>query len=67
MFVNTIKYNGEKTKMDMKNIQRKERNKLFTVVLTMRITKEDSEFLREKNISPQGLFRESISDLKKKV
>ena len=37
----------------------------LSVILTLRITQEDSNFLREKKISPQGLFREAISDLRK--
>ena len=48
--------------MDMKKIQRIES---YAIVLTLRISKTDSEFLKEKNISPQALFREAISDLRK--
>lgn len=50
--------------MNIENI--KTRNPL-KVVLTMRISEEDSDFLRKNKISPQGLFRESITDLKKEL
>ena len=49
--------------MDMEKIQRRE-NK-FSEVLTMRITEMDSNFLKTNNISPQGLLREAIKDLRK--
>ena len=34
-------------------------------VLTIRISEKDSKFLRENRVSPSGLFRESIKDLRK--
>ena len=50
--------------MEIKNIiQRKSEKK--SVVITLRLTKSQSDWLKEKNYSPNGIFQEAILDLKK--
>lgn len=44
-----------------KIIKRKSEKK--SVVLTLRITKTESEWLKKKNYSPNGIFREALKDL----
>lgn len=49
--------------MELKNIQRKE---LKTIVISIRTTKKDSKWMRDKNISPSKLFHEALNELKEK-
>lgn len=48
--------------MDIKKLQRK-RKQRKDVVVSLRITKEDSKWLREKNISLTALFITALREL----
>jgi len=50
--------------MELKKIQRKERK---DVGVTLRITKNTSEWLKEMNISPQRLFDEAVKELQEGI
>ncbi len=50
--------------MDLEKIQRRKSEKKSEII-TLRITKSQSDWLRKKNYSPNGIFREAISDLQK--
>ncbi|MBU0467190.1 MAG: hypothetical protein KKD94_05545 [Nanoarchaeota archaeon] len=47
--------------MKINEIQRKERK---SVVLTFRITLEQSKWMKEKNISPSLLFNKALQEIK---
>ena len=49
--------------MEIQKIQKKDNR---DVVITVRVTKEDSEWMKEKNISPTLLFNEAVKELKEK-
>ncbi len=50
--------------MNIKNIKRKHTEK-NNVVISMRITKSQSAWLRDKDYSPRAIFLEAITDLQK--
>lgn len=45
----------------------KRRTQNLTVPISFRLTKEDSEFLRQHNLSPRGVLMETIKDLRKQL
>ena len=49
--------------MDIHNILRRKRRRNKTVLITIRITPEISEWLRKKDYSPTGIFHEAIKHL----
>lgn len=49
--------------MEIKNIQKDYKKDLKSVMMSIRTTKEVSQFMKEKNISPTKLFNESIKEL----
>lgn len=49
--------------MEIKNVQKRERK---SVVMSIRITKKVSAWMKEKNVSPTAVFNEAIKDLIKK-
>jgi hypothetical protein len=51
--------------VELSKIQKIESNK--DVVLTVRATKQDKQWLDENNISPSLLFEEAIKDVKEKL
>ncbi len=50
--------------MDLEKIIRRKSEKK-NVVITLRITQSQSDWLKEKNYSPNGIFHEALKDLKK--
>jgi hypothetical protein len=53
--------------MDINNIirdKRKSPGEKATVMLSIRITPEISKWLKEKNYSPTGIFKEALRELK---
>lgn len=48
--------------MDIQNIQRKDRK---NVRVNLKTTKQVSKWMKDKNISPQALFDESVKELMK--
>ena len=49
--------------MDIQNIIRKHRRGRKTVLITIRVTPEISDWLRNKDYSPTGIFYEAIREL----
>ena len=49
--------------MDIQNIIRKHRRGRKTVLITIRVTPEISDWLRNKDYSPTGIFYEAIKQL----
>jgi hypothetical protein len=50
--------------MDLNKIKRKKSEKK-EVVITLRITKSQSDWLKEKDYSPNAIFQEALLDLQK--
>ena len=51
--------------MELSDIQKKQENK--DIILTVRTTKEDKEWMDKNNISPSLLFDKAIKDIKNKL
>ena len=49
--------------MKIEDVQRKKKN----IVMAIRLTQEDSLFMKEHKISPTLVFENAIEELKKKV
>ena len=49
--------------MDIQNIIRKHRRGRKTVLITIRVTPEISDWLKNKDYSPTGIFYEAIKQL----
>jgi len=49
--------------MDIQNIIKKNRRGRKTVLITIRVTPEISDWLRNKDYSPTGIFYEAIKQL----
>lgn len=49
--------------MDIHNIIRKKRRGQKTILITIRVTPEISDWLRNKDYSPTGIFYEAIKQL----
>ena len=47
--------------MNLQDIQKKETK---PIVITLRITKEESDFLKKENISPTKLFNQALAEVK---
>ncbi len=52
--------------MEIKNIQKRNEDAKH-IMISMRITQEVSNWLRENNISPTGLFNEAVKDVEKQL
>ena len=55
----------QEDKMNIKDVTRKERKEVKNVRINLKITKSISEWMKEKNISPQMIFDKSIVELSK--
>jgi len=51
--------------MELSNIQKEKHKK--EIIISVRTTKESSEWLKKNNISPTLMFNEAIKDLKEKL
>ncbi len=51
--------------MDLTLLQRKQRP--ATVGISIKILKEDSEFMKKHNLSPTALFNSKVEELKQKL
>ena len=49
--------------MELKNVQRKEGKK---IVMSIRISQEDSKWIAKNNIMPSKLFHEALNELRGK-
>jgi len=57
-----LNYNKEEKKMEEKNVLRRGKKETKDVVITIRITKRLSKWMRDKNYSPSGLLMEACKE-----
>ena len=51
--------------MDIKDVTREKKDELKSVRINLKTTKSVSEWMAEKNISPQMIFDKSVEELQK--